>query len=67
MESAFHSICKSVAHACMLTIPLPEDQMSIVTDAYGKELEVYCRFYEMESGKQRPSTHNKPGALSRDT
>ena len=36
MESAFHSICKSVAHACMLTIPLPEYQMSIVTDASGK-------------------------------
>ena len=35
MESAFHNIRKSVSAACLLTIPLPEDTMSIVTDASG--------------------------------
>ena len=35
MESAFTSICKLVAQSCILTIPLPEDTMSIVTDASG--------------------------------
>ena len=32
VESAFTSICKSVAQSCILTIPLPEDTMSIVTE-----------------------------------
>ena len=35
MESAFHHICESVSNYCILTIPLPEDTMSIVTDASG--------------------------------
>ena len=35
MESAFHLICESISNACSLTIPLPEDEMSIVTDAAG--------------------------------
>ena len=35
MESAFHRICESVSNDCVLTIPLPEDAMSILTDAFG--------------------------------
>jgi len=35
MDLAFHRICESVSNACILTIPLPEDTMSIVTDASG--------------------------------
>ena len=35
MESAFHLICESISNACSLTIPLPEDEMSIVTNAAG--------------------------------
>ena len=33
--AAFQNICKSVSNTCMLTIPLPEDTMSLVTDASG--------------------------------
>ena len=33
MELAFHHIRESVCNLCVLTIPLPEDTMSIVTDA----------------------------------
>ena len=36
MESAFTSICEFISDACVLTIPLPEDAMSIVTDALGR-------------------------------
>ena len=36
MESAFTSICEFISDACVLTIPLPEDAMSIVTDASGR-------------------------------
>ena len=35
METAFLKICESLSHTCMLTIPLPDDQMSIVSDASG--------------------------------
>ena len=35
MELAFSNICKSVSCSCLLTIPLPEDTMSIITDASG--------------------------------
>ena len=35
IESAVHLICESISNACSLTIPLPEDEMSIVTDAAG--------------------------------
>ena len=35
MESAFHSICKLMSDTCVLTIPLPEDVMSVVTDVSG--------------------------------
>ena len=35
MESAFHSIRECISNSCILTIPLPEDTMSIVTDASG--------------------------------
>ena len=35
MESAFHNIRKSVNAGCLLTISLPQDTMSIVTDALG--------------------------------
>ena len=35
MDSAFHSICEYISNACVLTIPLPEDVMSVVTDASG--------------------------------
>ena len=35
MEAAFHNICESVSKSCLLTIPLPKDTMSIVTDASG--------------------------------
>ena len=35
MELAFNNIRKSVCNSCILTIPLPEDTMSIVTDASG--------------------------------
>ena len=35
MESAFHSICKLISDTCVLTIPLPEDVMSVITDASG--------------------------------
>ena len=31
MELAFHHLCESVSKSCILTIPLPEDAMSIVT------------------------------------
>ena len=39
MESAFHLICESISNACSLTIPLPEDEMSIVTNAAGSGIE----------------------------
>ena len=32
---AFHAICKSVCNACALVIPLPQDEVSLVTDASG--------------------------------
>ena len=32
---AFHAICKSVYNACALVIPLPQDEVSLVTDASG--------------------------------
>ena len=35
MESAFHAICECISNSCVLTIPLPEDAMSVVTDASG--------------------------------
>ena len=35
MESAFHYICKLISDTCVSTIPLPEDVMSVVTDASG--------------------------------
>ena len=36
LESAFTNICKCIiANTCELTIPLPEDMMSVVTDALG--------------------------------
>ena len=35
MESAFTNICECISNACILTIPLPEDAMSVVTDASG--------------------------------
>ena len=35
MELAFSNICKSLSCSCLLTIPLPEDTMSIITDASG--------------------------------
>ena len=35
MESAFHSIRECISNSCILTIPHPEDTMSIVTDASG--------------------------------
>ena len=35
MESAFIHIRECISKACILTIPLPEDDMSIVTDASG--------------------------------
>ena len=35
MESAFYRICESVNNDYVHTIPLPEDTMSIVTDASG--------------------------------
>ena len=35
MESAFMRIRECVSSSCILTIPLPEDEMSIVTDASG--------------------------------
>ena len=35
MESAFHNIRKCISNSCILTVPLPEDVMSIVTDASG--------------------------------
>ena len=35
MKSAFYLICESISNACSLTIPLPEDEMSIVIDAAG--------------------------------
>ena len=35
MELAFNNIRESVCNSCILTIPLPEDTMSIVTDASG--------------------------------
>ena len=34
-ESAFHNICKCISNVSKLTIPLPEDVYSIVTDASG--------------------------------
>ena len=34
-ELAFHNICMCIANSCQLTIPLPEDVLSIVTDASG--------------------------------
>ena len=38
MESAFHNIYKCIANSCVLTIPHPEDAMSVVTDASGLEI-----------------------------
>ena len=35
MESAFHNICKYISKSCVLTITLPEDVMSVITDASG--------------------------------
>ena len=35
MEDAFSMIWESLANACMLTIPLPDDQMSIISDTSG--------------------------------
>ena len=35
MESAFHNICECISNTCILTIPLPEDVMSVVSDASG--------------------------------
>ena len=32
---AFHNICACISTSCKLTIPLPQDVMSIVTDASG--------------------------------
>ena len=34
-ELAFHNICMCIANSCQLTIPLPEDVLSIVTDSSG--------------------------------
>ena len=39
MVSAFEAICISIAHACCITIPTPDDDMSIATDASGKAIE----------------------------
>ena len=36
MVSAFEAICSSIAYACCITIPTPDDDMSIITDASGK-------------------------------
>ena len=38
MESAIHRICKSASIDCIITIPLPEDTMLIVTDASGSSI-----------------------------
>ena len=35
MESAFQNIRECISNSCVLTIPLPEDAMSVVTDASG--------------------------------
>ena len=35
METAFHNICEFNSNTCILTIPLPEDMMSVVSDASG--------------------------------
>ena len=35
MESAFHNICEFIFNTCILTIPFPEDVMSVVSDASG--------------------------------
>ena len=35
IEPAFHNIRKCISNSCILTIPLPEDVMSIVTDESG--------------------------------
>ena len=35
MESAFQNIRECISNSCVLTIPLPEDAMSAVTDASG--------------------------------
>ena len=35
MESAFHSICEFISNASVLTKPLPEDVMSVVTNTSG--------------------------------
>ena len=35
MEEAFGVICKLICNSCMLTIPLPKDKFSVVTDASG--------------------------------
>ena len=39
MESAFHNIRKCIANSCVLTIHLPEDAMSVATDASGLEID----------------------------
>ena len=35
MDTAFTHICESMSNTCILTIPLPEDTMPLVTDASG--------------------------------
>ena len=35
MESAFQNIRECISNSCVLTIPLPKDAMSVVTDASG--------------------------------
>ena len=64
MESAFINVRETVANSFLLTIPLPEDTMSIVTDASGK---VFYRYDERISGKQQHSAPGRPGEQSTDT
>lgn len=35
MDRAFVTICKCISDECELTVPLPEDCVSLVTDAAG--------------------------------
>ena len=64
MESTFQNICQSVSLSCVLTIPLPEDHMSIVTDSSGSGIGVVLQF-ERVSGWKPPSTPGRLGSQSR--
>ena len=61
IEDAFSTICELICASCILTIPLPEDEFSLVTDVSGVGIEESCKFTETGSGRQQHTFHVRDG------